>query len=55
MEYSSQFTFREEWWDARLAYERFADENTQVEIFFFIYIDFFLNFFYIILNPFKIR
>jgi anionic glutamate receptor len=30
MEYSVQFTFREEWWDARLAYERFADENTQV-------------------------
>ena len=30
MEYSSQFTFREEWWDARLAYARFADENTQV-------------------------
>nr|ABK20343.1 glutamate-gated chloride channel [Parascaris equorum] len=30
MEYSAQFTFREEWRDARLAYERFADENTQV-------------------------
>jgi len=30
MEYSVQFTFREEWWDARLAYERFGDENTQV-------------------------
>uniref|UniRef100_A0AC34QAG7 Ig-like domain-containing protein n=1 Tax=Panagrolaimus sp. JU765 TaxID=591449 RepID=A0AC34QAG7_9BILA len=30
MEYSVQFTFREEWWDARLAYERFADDNTQV-------------------------
>jgi len=30
MEYSSQFTFREEWWDARLAYERFADEHTHV-------------------------
>uniref|UniRef100_A0A915PF56 Ig-like domain-containing protein n=1 Tax=Setaria digitata TaxID=48799 RepID=A0A915PF56_9BILA len=30
MEYSAQFTFREEWHDARLAYERLADENTQV-------------------------
>ncbi|KAK6105637.1 cation transporter family protein [Brugia pahangi] len=30
MEYSAQFTFREEWNDARLAYERLADENTQV-------------------------
>ncbi|KAI6226375.1 BMA-AVR-14, isoform b [Aphelenchoides fujianensis] len=30
MEYSAQFTFREEWWDARLAYERFSDDNTQV-------------------------
>lgn len=30
MEYSAQFTFREEWHDARLAYERFADDNTQV-------------------------
>ncbi|KAI6171461.1 BMA-AVR-14, isoform d [Aphelenchoides bicaudatus] len=30
MEYSAQFTFREEWWDARLAYERFADENTHI-------------------------
>lgn len=30
MEYSTQFTFREEWYDARLAYERLADENTQV-------------------------
>ncbi|KAI6229234.1 BMA-AVR-14, isoform d [Aphelenchoides besseyi] len=30
MEYSAQFTFREEWWDARLAYEQFADENTQI-------------------------
>uniref|UniRef100_A0A1I7Y0J9 Neur_chan_LBD domain-containing protein n=1 Tax=Steinernema glaseri TaxID=37863 RepID=A0A1I7Y0J9_9BILA len=30
MEYSAQFTFREEWQDPRLAYERFADENTQV-------------------------
>jgi hypothetical protein len=26
----SQFTFREEWWDARLAYERFGDENTHI-------------------------
>ncbi|KAI6227579.1 BMA-AVR-14, isoform d [Aphelenchoides fujianensis] len=24
MEYSAQFTFREEWWDARLAYERLS-------------------------------
>ena len=30
MEYSAQFTFREEWWDARLAYERLADENTHI-------------------------
>ncbi|EJD74807.1 CBR-AVR-14 protein [Loa loa] len=30
MEYSAQFTFREEWNDARLAYGRLADENTQV-------------------------
>lgn len=30
MEYSAQFTFREEWHDARLAYGRLADENTQV-------------------------
>ncbi|GMT37487.1 hypothetical protein PFISCL1PPCAC_28784, partial [Pristionchus fissidentatus] len=30
MEYSAQFTFREEWKDARLAYNRFADENTEV-------------------------
>lgn len=30
MEYSAQFTFREEWYDGRLAYERLADENTQV-------------------------
>ncbi|VDK52144.1 unnamed protein product [Anisakis simplex] len=30
MEYSAQFTFREEWRDLRLAYERFADENTVV-------------------------
>uniref|UniRef100_A0AC35TRR6 Neur_chan_LBD domain-containing protein n=1 Tax=Rhabditophanes sp. KR3021 TaxID=114890 RepID=A0AC35TRR6_9BILA len=30
MEYSTQFTFREEWKDPRLAYGRFADENTQV-------------------------
>ncbi|KAK0403400.1 hypothetical protein QR680_016895 [Steinernema hermaphroditum] len=30
MEYSAQFTFREEWQDPRLAYERFADDNTQV-------------------------
>lgn len=34
MEYSAQFTFREEWWDARLAYERFADQNTEVLKFF---------------------
>lgn len=27
---STQFTFREEWYDARLAYERFADENTHI-------------------------
>uniref|UniRef100_A0A915CX95 Uncharacterized protein n=1 Tax=Ditylenchus dipsaci TaxID=166011 RepID=A0A915CX95_9BILA len=33
MEYSAQFTFREEWVDARLAYERFADENTEVPAF----------------------
>ncbi|KAL3997533.1 cation transporter family protein [Acanthocheilonema viteae] len=30
MEYSAQFTFREEWHDGRLAYGRLADENTQV-------------------------
>ena len=30
MEYSAQFTFREEWVDARLAYERYEDENTEV-------------------------
>lgn len=30
MEYSAQFTFREEWHDPRLAYGRLADENTQV-------------------------
>ncbi len=30
MEYSSQFTFREEWWDPRLAYGRLADEETEV-------------------------
>ncbi|KAI1711016.1 neurotransmitter-gated ion-channel ligand binding domain-containing protein [Ditylenchus destructor] len=30
MEYSAQFTFREEWRDPRLAYERLADENTQI-------------------------
>jgi len=30
MEYSSQFTFREEWWDARLAYGRLADDDTEV-------------------------
>uniref|UniRef100_A0A7E4W662 Ig-like domain-containing protein n=1 Tax=Panagrellus redivivus TaxID=6233 RepID=A0A7E4W662_PANRE len=30
MEYSVQFTFREEWRDARLAYERFRDNNTEV-------------------------
>ncbi|EPB75168.1 Neurotransmitter-gated ion-channel ligand binding domain protein [Ancylostoma ceylanicum] len=30
MEYSAQFTFREEWVDARLAYGRFEDESTEV-------------------------
>lgn len=30
MEYSAQFTFREEWVDARLAYGRFEDETTEV-------------------------
>uniref|UniRef100_A0A914C3C8 Ig-like domain-containing protein n=1 Tax=Acrobeloides nanus TaxID=290746 RepID=A0A914C3C8_9BILA len=30
MEYSAQFTFREEWSDARLAYGRYKDENTEV-------------------------
>ncbi|CAI4228524.1 unnamed protein product [Auanema sp. JU1783] len=30
MEYSAQFTFREEWVDARLAYGRYEDENTEV-------------------------
>ncbi|GMT06750.1 hypothetical protein PENTCL1PPCAC_28924, partial [Pristionchus entomophagus] len=30
MEYSAQFTFREEWRDARLAFDRFADDNTEV-------------------------
>lgn len=44
MEYSAQFTFREEWWDARLAYERFADQNTEVYKKIYIY---FIMFFYI--------
>uniref|UniRef100_A0A0N5B9U9 Ig-like domain-containing protein n=1 Tax=Strongyloides papillosus TaxID=174720 RepID=A0A0N5B9U9_STREA len=30
MEYSTQFTFREQWKDERLAYERLANENTQI-------------------------
>ncbi|CEF69116.1 GluClalpha [Strongyloides ratti] len=30
MEYSTQFTFREQWIDERLAYEKLADENTQI-------------------------
>ncbi|VDK67493.1 unnamed protein product [Cylicostephanus goldi] len=30
MEYSAQFTFREEWVDARLAYGRFEDESTEI-------------------------
>ncbi|VDL67680.1 unnamed protein product [Nippostrongylus brasiliensis] len=30
MEYSAQFTFREEWVDARLAYGRFEDESTEM-------------------------
>ncbi|CEF67648.1 GluClalpha [Strongyloides ratti] len=30
MEYSAQFTFRETWTDPRLAYQKFADENTDV-------------------------
>ncbi|CAD6184816.1 unnamed protein product [Caenorhabditis auriculariae] len=30
MEYSSQFTFREEWVDARLAYGRYEDDDTEV-------------------------
>ncbi|VDM55418.1 unnamed protein product [Angiostrongylus costaricensis] len=30
MEYSTQFTFREEWVDARLAYGRFEDDSTEV-------------------------
>uniref|UniRef100_A0A7E4ZSR1 Ig-like domain-containing protein n=1 Tax=Panagrellus redivivus TaxID=6233 RepID=A0A7E4ZSR1_PANRE len=30
MEYSVQFTFREEWRDARLAYGRFSDEDTDI-------------------------
>lgn len=30
MEYSAQFTFREEWTDKRLAYEKLEDENTAV-------------------------
>lgn len=30
---SAQFTFREEWWDPRLAYGRFADEETEVPAF----------------------
>ncbi|CAK5074989.1 unnamed protein product [Meloidogyne enterolobii] len=33
MEYSAQFTFREEWWDPRLAYSRFADDETEVPSF----------------------
>ncbi|KAL3125308.1 hypothetical protein niasHT_000061 [Heterodera trifolii] len=33
MEYSAQFTFREEWWDPRLAYGRFADDETEVPAF----------------------
>ena len=28
---SAQFTFREEWWDPRLAYGRFADDETEVK------------------------
>ena len=32
MEYSAQFTFREEWVDARLAYERYEDDNTEVRV-----------------------
>lgn len=32
MEYSAQFTFREQWTDARLAYQRYADENTEVQL-----------------------
>lgn len=31
MEYSAQFTFREEWVDTRLAYERYEKEE-QVEV-----------------------
>lgn len=30
---SAQFTFREEWWDPRLAYGRFADDETEVPLF----------------------
>ncbi|CAB3408694.1 unnamed protein product [Caenorhabditis bovis] len=30
MEYSAQFTFREEWVDARLAYGRYEDQDTEV-------------------------
>uniref|UniRef100_A0A1I7WTR4 Neur_chan_LBD domain-containing protein n=1 Tax=Heterorhabditis bacteriophora TaxID=37862 RepID=A0A1I7WTR4_HETBA len=30
MEYSAQFTFREEWVDARLAYGRYEDDSTEV-------------------------
>uniref|UniRef100_A0A0K0D1I4 Neur_chan_LBD domain-containing protein n=1 Tax=Angiostrongylus cantonensis TaxID=6313 RepID=A0A0K0D1I4_ANGCA len=31
MEYSTQFTFREEWVDARLAYGRFEDDSTEYD------------------------
>ncbi|KAF7640293.1 hypothetical protein Mgra_00000121 [Meloidogyne graminicola] len=33
MECFAQFTFREEWWDPRLAYSRFADDETEVPLF----------------------
>lgn len=38
MEYSAQFTFREEWKDARLAFDRFADDNTEVSEIEFLFV-----------------
>ncbi|CAJ0960595.1 unnamed protein product, partial [Mesorhabditis belari] len=32
MEYSAQFTFREEWTDKRLAYKRFAENDADIQI-----------------------
>uniref|UniRef100_A0A0N5A2R6 Ig-like domain-containing protein n=1 Tax=Parastrongyloides trichosuri TaxID=131310 RepID=A0A0N5A2R6_PARTI len=39
MEYSTQFTFREQWRDERLAYEKLADENTQIPPFLILVVD----------------